>query len=322
MSVEVIKPGLLTTLQDAGRMGLMHIGIGRSGAFDATALRIANALCGNAPDACGLETTLVGPTLRFHADAQVAITGAPMPVAIDGKDAPMWAPLPIAAGACIAFGAARAGCRSYLAVRGGFAVEAVLGSRSQDINAALGPSGGRPLHAGDRLPTAAAFDARDHVVPKWRVDPRPWFDVDTATPLRLLRGTHFDHLTETSRKQLFSRPFIVQNASNRVGIRLAGPGLEWNAPSEMISAGCLPGLVQLPPSGQPIAFGPECPVSGGYPRIGQIAAVDLPRLAQRRPGDAVRFAAWTLDDARLALREREQALRRLESAIASRTASA
>lgn len=318
-AVEVAKHGLLTTLQDGGRPGYAHLGIGRSGAFDASALRIANALCGNQGGACGLEITLLGPSLRFRADAWIAVTGAPLQITIDGVDAPMWAPLPVRAGATVALGAMRTGCRSYLAVRGGFDVQPVLGSRSTDVNAALGPCDGRALRAGDRLALIARSDgpngASPTTTPKWSLDPRPWFDDDPQRPLRLLPGSHLDNLTDTSCKLLFSEPFAVQADSNRVGVRLAGPKLEWTAPIEMISEGCIPGLLQLPPSGQPIAFGPEYPVSGGYPRIGQIAAVDICLLAQRRPGDTVRFTPCTLDDALAALDKRERALLEVEAAI-------
>ncbi|HET7931118.1 MAG TPA: biotin-dependent carboxyltransferase family protein [Rhodanobacteraceae bacterium] len=322
MTFEVIKPGLLTTLQDAGRPGYAHLGVGRSGAFDAPALRIANALCGNLADACGLEFTLRGPTLHFLDDALIAVTGAPLPITIDGSNASMWAPVPVRAGATLELGTMRKGCRSYLAVGGGIDIPKILGSRSVDVNAALGPFDGRPLRTGDQLPVAATkVEIGDTPsVPKWRLDPRPWFDENAARPLRMLPGTHFDNLAEASRNELFSHTFHVAPESNRVGIRLAGPGLEWQAPIEMISEGCVPGLLQLPPSGQPIAFGPECPVSGGYPRIGQIAAVDVPRLAQLRPGDALRFTPCTFDEAVHALHERERALRTLETRIAARLA--
>lgn len=317
MTVEVIKSGLLTTLQDAGRPGLAHLGIGRSGAFDAPALRIANALCGNPSGACALEVTLLGPTLRFHTDAKIAVTGAPIPLRIDGTERPTWAPVFAAAGSMVELGAMRSGCRSYLAVRGGFDAAPVLGSRSIDVNAQLGPLMGRPLRAGDILETQVAADAIS-TSRKWRLDPRPWFPEEPVATLRLLSGSHFDKLKETSRKLLFSDNFVVQQDSNRVGLRLAGPKLEFDQPVEMVSEGCMPGVLQLPPSGQPIAFGPECPVSGGYPRIGQVAAVDIPRLAQLRPGDKLRFAPCTFDRALHALRERERALARLETGIAAR----
>ena len=339
MTIEVLKPGLLTTLQDIGRLGFAHLGIGRAGAFDEPALCIANALCGNPHDACTLEVTLLGPTLRFNAAARVAVAGAPLPLRIDGLERPMWAPVHVPAGATLELGAMRSGCRSYLAVRGGFDAAPVLGSRSMDVNAGLGPNGGRPLRAGDALQMGSAPQPGSGSVPrtdwrirqnagesepdpisKWRLDPRPWFRGDTNQPLRLLPGKHLDRITPTSRNALFSEPFVMHANSNRVGVRLAGPALAWMSPIEMVSEGCGPGLLQLPPSGEPIAFGPECPVSGGYPRIGQIAAVDIPRLAQMRPGDALRFTPCSFDDALGALRERERALDALTANIAARLA--
>lgn len=319
MTIAVVKPGFLTTFQDAGRAGLAHLGVGRAGAFDEPALRIANALCGNPGNAAALEITLRGPTLHFHAQTWIAVTGAPIPVNIDDTDQPMWAPLAVPAGARIALGAVRSGCRSYLAVRGGFDVAPVLGSRSTDVNARLGPFNGRALQSGDELPTPRSEPAKlDRTAPPWRVDPRPWFAGAGQERLRLMPGTHVDRLVKTSNKLLFSRDFHVHPDSNRVGLRLTGPRLEWETPGEMVSEGCVPGLLQLPPSGQPIAFGPECPVSGGYPRIGQIAAVDMPRLAQLRPGDALRFSPCTFEDALRMLRERERALATLENTIRHR----
>jgi biotin-dependent carboxylase-like uncharacterized protein len=322
MTVEIVKPGLLVSLQDTGRPGLAHLGIGRAGAFDAPALRLANALAGNPRDTCALEFTLRGPTLRFHRDAWIAMTGAPGSLRIDDVEAPTWTPVRVPSGAVVTIGALHRGCRGYLAIHGGIDVGPVLGSRSTDVNAVLGPFE-RPLRAGDMLSignagAGAAFPARAH--PAWRIDPRPWFDPDAGHALRLLPGAHFARLTETSRAALFAEAFPVQADSNRTGVRLSGPRLEWIAPFEMVSEGCVPGLLQLPPSGQPIAFGVEGPVSGGYPRIGQIAAVDLPRLAQRRPGDALRFVPCTLDDALRELHEREHKLRQLETNIAARLA--
>lgn len=321
MSIEVIKPGLLTTLQDSGRRGYAHLGIGRAGAFDAPALRIANALCGNPRDACGLEFTILGPALRFHTDARIAVTGAPIALTVNGKPAPQWAALQLPAGAMVTLGGMQTGCRAYLAVRGGFDVEPVLGSRSTDVNALLGPLGGRALRVGDLLNIGTpAADMHPDGQQDWSLDPRPWFDgYGSATQtLRLLPGQHQAQLTDTSRRQLFKASFSVQPDSNRSGLRLAGPQLAWRAPIEMVSEGCVPGLLQLPPSGQPIAFGPECPVSGGYPRLGQIAAVDLPRLAQLRPGDVLGFTPCTFEAAWQSLQKREQALQELERRIAAR----
>lgn len=327
MSIEVNKPGLLTIPQDRGRTGYAHLGVGCAGAFDLPALRLANALSGNQPDACALEITLLGPMLKFHADAWIALTGAPVAAQVDEQPVSMWAPIFVRRGSTLAFGAMGQGCRAYLAVHGGFDFEPVLGSRSFDVNAALGPIG-RPLRSGDVLKVREAGDGKRETAnhdrnrqrpnPQWTIDPRPWFDVDQGLPLRLFPGTHAHLLDAKSRGLLYTQSFRIAADSNRVGCRLEGEPLELAEPVEMVSEACVAGTVQLPPSGQPIALGVEHPVSGGYPRIGQIAAADLPRLAQRRPGDALRFAPCTLEEAQRALREREQQLREMETIIANR----
>jgi antagonist of KipI len=305
--------------------------VGCAGAFDLPALRLANALSGNQPDACALEITLLGPTLKFHADAWIALTGAPVAARVDEQPVSMWAPIFVRRGSTLAFGAMGQGCRAYLAVHGGFDFEPVLGSRSFDVNAALGPIG-RPLRSGDILETRVGSDSffpgssraslplknEPDPISRWTIDPRPWFDVDQGLPLRLLPGTHAHLLDAKSRGLLYTQSFRVAADSNRVGCRLEGEPLQLAEPIEMVSEACVAGTVQLPPSGQPIALGVEHPVSGGYPRIGQIAAADLPRLAQRRPGDALRFAPCTLEEAQRALREREQQLREMETIIANR----
>jgi antagonist of KipI len=321
MSIEVLKSGLLTTLQDLGRVGYAHLGVGRAGAFDKPALRLANALCGNAPDACGLEITLLGPTLRVCNGGWIAVTGAAAPLLVDEQERPTWAPVFAPANAVVTLGGMRSGCRSYLAVGGGFDVRPVLGSRSTDVNAGLGPTAGQPLRAGNILSvrdTHGAPATDPSTGRRWWLDPAPWFDADRDPSLRLLPGTHVENMTKMSRNLLFSNSFEVDTDSNRAGLRLLGPKLEWTHPIEIVSEGCVPGVLQLPPAGQPIAFGVECPVSGGYPRIGQIAAVDMPRLAQRRPGDAVRFRRCSLEQAWHALRTRERALSLLEANIRTR----
>ena len=256
------------------------------------------------------------------APAIAAVTGAPLTVSVDGAPAPMWARIAIPAGATLRCGSMTSGCRSYLAVAGGFDAPPLLGSRSTDLNSRLGPLDGHALQTGDRLPVRTCVPASPQAQPRvhWTLDARPWFAAALPAVLRLIPCPHLDVLTETSCKLLFESTFVLGNDSDRTGLRLTGPRLEWSHPTEIISAGCVPGLLQLPPSGQPIAFGPECPVSGGYPRLGQIAAVDFPKLAQLRPDSALRFAPCTLDAALSAWQAREQALQHLENAIRARLA--
>lgn len=315
MSVGVLKPGLLTTLQDRGRHGYAAFGVGHAGPMDEVAPRLANALVGNADDAVVLEITLLGPRLRFDARAVIALAGADFDARLDGAPLAGWRATPVPAGAVLEVGRARRGARAYLAVAGGFRVAPVLGSAATDVNAGLGAAlrGGEVLAVGER---ADAPD--DRRGPAWSLDPRPWFDADAHRPVRLLRGRHFDALDARSRAALFGAPFRLAADSNRVGYRLDGERLALTAPLEIVSEPLAFGTVQLPPGGQPIALMAEHPVTGGYPRIGQIAAVDLPRLAQRRPGDALHFVEIGLDEAQTRYLRRESELARLLEAIATR----
>lgn len=324
MSVQVLKPGLLTSLQDAGRPGHAALGVGRAGAMDIPAWRLANTLVGNAAAEAALEITLLGPTLRFERGAVIALTGAGIDAHVGEIRLPMWSAAYLPAGSVLRLGGMAQGCRSYLAVRGGFAEAAVLGSCSEDLHAHIGPRGGRALRAGDSLALndIAPMPGHPAVGDKvralsWGIDPQPWFDF-AERPLALLHGTHTDALDDASREQLHGARFRISQASNRTASRLDGPTLALSTPLELISEAALPGTVQLPPSGQPIVLMTEAPVTGGYPRIGQLAATDLPRLAQRRPGDTVSFRSVTLDHALARLAERQRALEQLIRVVTHR----
>ncbi len=323
MSVTVLKPGLLSSLQDAGRPGHAAIGVGRAGVMDDPAWRLANALVGNRGDEAVIECTLLGPTLRFDADAWIALTGAPMSARIDKRDLPTWTTCHLPAGSVLQLGGMRIGCRSYLAVRGGFDIAPVLGSRSSDMHARLGHAGGRAVRSGDVLPIGASAawsgpspTAHADRLP-WGLDPQPWFDFGEQ-PLDLLHGSHTAQLDEASQQRLYGSRFVISKDSNRTGSRLDGQTMQLRSPLELVSEAALPGTMQLPPSGQPIVLMAEAPVTGGYPRVGQVAAVDLPRLAQRRPGDTVCFRPCSLEQALTRLAEREQRLTRLLQRIAQR----
>ncbi|MET0225301.1 MAG: biotin-dependent carboxyltransferase family protein [Dokdonella sp.] len=359
MSIRVLKAGMLSTLQDRGRSGLAAFGIGRAGPMDEVAFRLANALVGNGDDGAALEISVIGPRLHFGADAIIALAGAEFDAHIGTRAVTGWRRQPVAAGDVLDCGRVRHGARAYLAVAGGFAAPSVLGSRSCDVNAGLGPLHGRPLRDGDALliernragdagAASAATSTRQRVggtqalarenddaplghaaAPTsdlnspgrrrtWTLDPRPWFDPDPSHAIHLIRGRHFEALDDASRQALFSSEFKVAAESNRVGFRLDGPRLAFAAPLELISEAVAFGTVQLPPGGQPIALLAEHPTTGGYPRIGQIAAIDLPRLAQRKPGDSVRFREIDLDEAQTRYLRRERELAQMIEAIATR----
>jgi biotin-dependent carboxylase-like uncharacterized protein len=333
MSVLVLKSGLLTTLQDAGRPGHAALGVGRAGAMDQPAWQLANALVGNTHSEAALEFTLVGPTLRFERAVDIALTGAVPRAEVDGHALPGWTRCHLPAGSVLKLGGMAHGCRGYLAVGGGFDAAYVLGSRSADLHAKLGPLDGRALREGDRLelgervpPSLWPSDDAVQVAP-WSLDPQPWFDLAPLQPerfelppmsLALLPGSHTAQLDASSLERLHTQPFTISKDANRTASRLDGQMLSLRAPLELISEAVLPGTLQLPPSGQPIVLLAEAPVTGGYPRIGQLAAADLPRLAQRRPGDAVCFHACTLEQASARLAAKRQRLDGLLAAIARR----
>jgi biotin-dependent carboxylase-like uncharacterized protein len=324
VSVTVLKPGLLSTLQDGGRVGHAALGVGRAGVMDWPAWRLANALVGNGPDDAALEFTLAGPALRFEVASMIALTGASTDAHMGQQRLPAWTCCVVPAGSVLQLGGMRDGCRGYLAVRGGFATPPVLGSRSADLHARIGPFGGRALQAGDRLAVGDRAELGAVEVPhilRWGLDPQPWFDFGHA-PLALLRGHHFSALDVASQRALFENSFAVSKDSNRTASRLDGHRLNLRQPLELISEATVPGTLQLPPSGQPILLQAEAPVTGGYPRIGQLAAVDLARLAQRRPGDTIRFRETTLEEATQRLARRRQQLQRLLERIARRLESA
>lgn len=315
MTLAILKPGLLTTVQDRGRRGHAALGVSNAGPMDDIAFRLANALVGNGANACALELTLVGPRLRFDAPARIALAGAPFAAQLDGIPIEAWRTLHVGAGSLLDCGRARRGSRAYLAITGGLEVDAVLGSASTDVNAQLGPFAGRPLREGDVLRSVVAVKPS---VAAWSLDPRPWFDADSARPIRLIRGSHFNALDAASRAALFGAGFRIATDSNRVGFRLDGPRLALQAPLELISEPAAFGTLQLPPGGQPIALMAEHPTTGGYPRIGQIAAIDLPCLAQRCPGDPVRFVEIDIGDAQTRYLRQEHELACLVEAIAER----
>jgi biotin-dependent carboxylase-like uncharacterized protein len=283
--IAVVKPGLLTTVQDQGRSGFAHIGVARSGALDAPALARANALVGNPQTAAGLETTLTGVSLRAEVDLTIAVTGAEAAVTVDGEPADFDAPIAVASGALLELGPANAGVRSYVAVAGGITVAPVLGSRSTDTLSGLGPP---PLRAGFVLPVGAARPLEPHSPP-----PEVSSAVDGALTIRIRMGPRHDWFSVPARDAILGEAFTMTVKSNRVGARLAGPNLSRSTMGELPSEGIVLGAIQVPADGQPLVFLADHPTTGGYPVIAVVERTDLPLLAQARPGTVVRFVPWT-----------------------------
>jgi biotin-dependent carboxylase-like uncharacterized protein len=278
----VLATGPLTTVQDLGRTGWASIGVPRSGAADRRAHDLANRLVGNAPEAATLEVTAGGLRVRAGRTHLVAVTGAPAPVVVDGRPAPLHAPLTLRPGAELALGLPPAGLRSYFAVRGGVAARPVLGSRSTDTLSGLGPP---PLRAGAELEVGdlAAEEPVVDVAPVGRPAARPLLGV--------LPGPRQDHLAADAWALLTTAEWTVTPAGDRVGLRLSGPVLGRADERELPSEGLVPGAVQVPPDGAPVLFLADHPVTGGYPVLAVVRTADLGAAAQLRPGDVVGFRA-------------------------------
>jgi KipI family sensor histidine kinase inhibitor len=295
--IEVIAPGFLTTVQDAGRSGHQRFGVPVSGAMDAFALRAANALVGNAPDSAALEITVAGPTLRFAADALVAITGGDLQPALNSRDAPMWTSLYVRAGSLLEFGARRNGCRAYLAIAGGIVTTPVINSQSTYLAGGFGGCGGRALQAGDVL---AIGETRAHlpslagrVLPE---EQRPAYRDDPA--VRVVLGPQDDFFARQVIETFFAQLFEVSATSDRMGLRLQGALLPHKGASEIVSNGVALGAIQVPPNAQPIILMADRQTAGGYPVIATVIRADIPLLAQCLPGQSrVRFRAVAIEEA-------------------------
>ena len=277
-AVTVLDPGPLTTVQDEGRPGQAALGIGRSGACDRASLRLANRLIGNAPGAAVLEVTFGGLALRADADLVVVTTGARCPGAF-----PHDAPGLLRAGSVLRLGIPAGGLRTYVGIRGGVAVPPVLGSRATDVLSGLGPP---VVTAGDVLPVGAPQ------LPMPGVDLAPVADPGPGEiSVRVLPGPRRDWFADTAWATLTTQAYTVTSESNRIGLRLDGPPLERTRNDELPSEGMVRGALQIPPSGRPVLFLADHPVTGGYPVVGYVADDDVDRCAQLRPGQAMRFRA-------------------------------
>ena len=284
--IEVLSPGLFTTVQDLGRPGYAALGVSSSGAADRGSLRLANRLVGNAEDAAALEMTYGGLTARFHTLTTIALTGAPCTASLDGRQIGGNGPVAVRPGQTLTVGPPSRALRTYLAVRGGIDVPPVLGSRSTDVLSGIGPWA---VAAGDRLPVGdppAALPVVD-LAPTW---PHP-----DAPVLDVVPGPRDDWFTAGAVRALFSAPYQVTADSNRIGARLSGPSLERAEQRELASEPTVRGALQVPAGGQPVLFLADHPVTGGYPVIGVVADHHLDLAGQLRPGQEVRFAMFRAD---------------------------
>ncbi len=327
--IQVLKPGLLTTVQDHGRPGYQQYGVVVGGALDGFAARVANLIVGNEDNAAVLELAQIGPELRFDRDTLISWNGGDFDATTGGQPLPRDRPVRVAAGETVNFGVARNGLRAWVAIAGGIDVPLVMGSRSTYRRAGLGGHQGRQLVAGDEL---NIFAPTDHAIAllgslktgqkratAWTVRPETMGRQAPAGVVRAMRGPEWEWFSEDAQRDFFSAQWQATKEADRMGVRLQGPGLVLVKPREMISAAVNTGVVQVPPSGHPIVLLPSRQSVGGYPRIAAVAGVDIGRFTQLRPGEKVRFEKIPLLAAQELWLARERDLGRVRMGLARMT---
>jgi KipI family sensor histidine kinase inhibitor len=294
--VEVVEPGLLTTVQDVGRAGYRRVGVSGAGPMDARAHAVANRAVGNPAGAAALECTMTGPALAFVAPLRFAVAGADLGAVLERADLGAWqvplgASVLARAGNVLRFTGRRSGCRAYVALRGGIDVPAVLGSRATELQSGFGGLAGRALAIGDPIavsPAAGAGEAAREL---------PSERSATSAAVRVVLGPQADHFDAETTQRFLASPWRMSATSDRVGCRLEGEPLRHAGPPEILSDGMVAGSIQVPPDGRPIVMMADGPTTGGYPKIATVLTADLPLLAQLVPGEGeVRFEAVRVED--------------------------
>ena len=299
--IEIITPGLLTTVQDFGRVGVMKNGFTQNGVMDRYSMTVANRLCGNCDSAPVLEMTVLGITAKFTQSAVICLSGADFGASLNGKPIRTNKAYKVSGGDILSMGAAKNGMRSYLAVSGGIVGEYVFGSASTNLKFAFGGHCGRKLQSGDVLAVGSGAFSLENIE-KWEI---PENQYDKNAVLRVVLGPQADMFTDDDVKLFLSQKYEVTAQSDRMGIRLSGEALKSKNGMDIISDGIVFGSIQIPNSGEPIILMADHQTTGGYAKIATVISVDLARAAQLCAGDSVKFESVTVKEAeRLAKKQK------------------
>lgn len=307
--LEVIAPGLHTTVQDLGRIGFQDVGLPASGPLDRISLRLANALVGNPPGTPALEMLVQGPTFAVLADSvRVGLVGGNADIEIGPDHArviPVGRSVRLVRGEVFRVRGSGSSVCAYLAIEGGPNISPLLGSTSTYVRGGIGGFHGRPLRQGDRMPLAlVSVDVRDeHALS------RP-LDLALEQPVRVVLGPQLDYFTDAAVATLLSSDYVISNQADRMGYRLDGPALAHAKGYNIVSDGTVVGAIQVPGSGQPIILMVDNQTTGGYPKIATVISADIPVVGRRKPGRAIRFVAVDVQEALRLRREQEAAVRR------------
>ncbi len=323
LAINVLSPGLATTVQDLGRPGYYHIGIPLSGGMDRFALRAANMLVGNSEDAAVLEAVFTGPELEFTTAALVAVTGGDLPAKVDGVPQPAWTSFQVRSGQKLSFGVIKGGARAYIAISGGIDVPVVLGSRSTYALGALGGYQGRKLQPGDQLPVGHAAPVAEGL----SIPANLRRGLSSPAQLRTLPGLYNHRITRQSAEAFYADTWKVAPEADRIGYRFRGgsplafeprkqPFGAGSDPSNIVDA-CYPyGSIQVPGGTEPIVLHRDAVSGGGYFMIGTVISADMDLVGQLQPNTPVRFVEVTMDDALEARRQRQDALASVRASLA------
>lgn len=328
MAIEIIKPGMLATVQDLGRVGYQRFGVNCNGAMDESSARVANILVGNNEHEAVIELTLFGSALKFTSTHLISICGGDMNPYVNNQPVDMWQPIIVSEGSSLTFAQYRAGCRVYIAIAGGIDIPKVLGSYSTSLRAKVGGYEGRALKAGDVLhikkiqSTSLSYKLWTKIEGQERLSFHaqhfaPAYE-DVVT-VRYVKGPDFAQLTEHSQKQWATSVWKIDAQSDRMGYRLQGEQLEWEEREEKISEGVVHGTVQLPANGQPIVLLADRQTIGGYPKIAVIISKDISLLGQLKPGQKIAFVEVSLTEAEQLYIAYEQDIAILKTAIRLKT---
>lgn len=312
MSITVLNPGLLSTIQDQGRVGYQQFGVSVSGAMDPRRAALANILAGNPQGAGVIEFTFMPPQLQFNTDCIFVLTGGDFGVTLDGVPLPNDMALFARSGQILKGGMAKTGCRGYFAVSGGFNLPAVMGSQSTLSKAKIGGLDGRPLQKGDVLPLTAPLTAIVHAEKRSHPDPVP---SSPLTHLRVVLGPQENYFTAAGLTDFLSETFTVTPQSDRMGYRLEGKAVAHKEGGDIISDGIAFGAIQVPSDGKPIMMMADRQTTGGYTKIATVISADFHLLGQLKPGDLVQFSAVPIQVAQELLLREKKVLSDLDSAL-------
>ncbi|SFG03155.1 5-oxoprolinase subunit C family protein [Pontibacter chinhatensis] len=330
MGLTVLKPGLLTTVQDFGRFGHQRQGVVVGGAMDKIALRIANLLVGNHENAAALELAMQGPALRFEQDQVIALAGADLSASINGEPIRLWRPVLVKAGSILRFGKPTYGNYAYLAVAGSIKVPQVMGSCSTYLRAGMGGLEGRALQKDDTLYFGETSETNKLVLSallmqakketsfteaSWWPEPELLPRYEPNPVLRAMPGLEYSWFSENSREYIWQQKYKLTAQSDRMGYQVQGTALALEEKRELLSTAVTFGTVQVPPHGDPIILMADSQTTGGYPRIAQIITADLPKLAQVQPGGTIQFEEVSLEQAQHCYYQQEKTMLALQQAI-------